>query len=107
MWEEELLKHFNEADIVLCLVSSNFISSDYCYDVEMQGALKRQKAGQTRVIPILLKECDWKNTPFKDLQILPRNGQAILAYPSKRDFMFTKVVEDIEKVVHILNTKNA
>ncbi len=102
VWEKELLEHFNEADLILCLISASFISSNYCYDVEMQGALKRQNAGQARVIPILLKECNWENTPFHELQIIPRDGQAILSYPSKRDRIFTKVVEEIEKVISTL-----
>ena len=106
-WEKEVLKHFNEADIILCLISANFISSQYCYNVEMQGALDRRKVGLVKVIPILLKECAWKNTPFHELQMIPRDGQAILSRPSKRDQVFTKVVQDIEKVVHTLNKRNA
>ena len=106
-WEEELLKHFNEADIVLCLISSNFISSDHCYDIEMQEALTRQKAGKTRIIPLLLRECDWENTPFRELQIVPRDGQAILSRPSKKDLIFAKVVKDIAGVIRTLDKESA
>ncbi len=105
VWEKAMLKHFNEADIILCLISASFISSDYCYDIEMQGALKRQRAGQARVIPILLKDCDWKNTPFHELQIIPRDAQAILSYPSKRDRIYTKIVREIERVIATLKNE--
>ena len=105
-WEKELLKHFNEADMILCLISSSFISSDYCYNIEMRSALDKQKAGKVRVIPILLQAVDWKKTPFHELQIIPRDNKAILSQHD-RPKAFTKVAEEIGKVVDALNARNA
>ena len=52
-WEGEIDEHLNTAHVVLLLISSDFIASDYCYDVEMKRAMERHEAGEALVIPIL------------------------------------------------------
>ena len=58
-WAQEIDVHLESASIVLLLVSPDFLASDYCYEVEMQRALERHRCGETRVIPIILRPCDW------------------------------------------------
>src|SRR2546423_8779088 len=45
-WEHEIDKHLDSADIILLLISSDFMDSDYCYGVEMKRALERQQNGE-------------------------------------------------------------
>src|SRR5690242_18483104 len=52
-WEEEIDRHLNEANIILLLVSPDFMDSDYCYGTEMQRALERHERGEARVIPVI------------------------------------------------------
>src|SRR4051794_33275351 len=59
-WKTEIDSHFKPADIILLLVSPDFINSDYCYETEMQKALERRNAGECRVVPVFLRACDWK-----------------------------------------------
>ena len=54
-WEHEISKHLNEAQIILLLVSPEFMASDYCYGVEMKQALERHEYGKARVVPIILR----------------------------------------------------
>jgi hypothetical protein len=63
-WEDEISSHLNTANIILLLISPDFMHSDYCYSVEMQRALQRHNAGDARVIPIILRPVDWENAPF-------------------------------------------
>lgn len=65
------------ADIVLLLVSPDFIASDYCYDVEMTQAVQRHIEGRCRTIPVILRPCDWHGTPFGKLLATPRDGKAV------------------------------
>ncbi len=44
--DKEISHYLEEADIVLLLVSSDFLASDYCYDVEMSRALERHASGE-------------------------------------------------------------
>lgn len=36
--EKEINAHFNAAQIILLLVSADFLASDYCYGVEVRGS---------------------------------------------------------------------
>lgn len=40
-WEQEIVTHLNTSQIILLLVSADFIDSDYCYSKEMQRAIER------------------------------------------------------------------
>src|ERR1700733_8583769 len=55
-----------EAEIVLLLVSLDFMNSDYCYCREMRLALRRHARRQARVIPIIIRPVDWLKTPIGD-----------------------------------------
>jgi len=35
-WEKEIHRHLNTAQIILLLISSDFLASEYCYSIEMQ-----------------------------------------------------------------------
>src|SRR6185437_14252231 len=73
-WAYEVNNHLNEAEVILLLISADFIESDYCYSVEMKKALERHKTGEACVIPVILRPVDWEGTPFSTLQPLPTDG---------------------------------
>lgn len=81
-WKGAIDKNLESADIVLLLVSADFLASDYCYDVEMQRAMVRQSEGSARLIPVIVRECDWKFAPFGKLQALPRDGRPVTSFAS-------------------------
>src|SRR4051794_25298938 len=54
-WEREIDKHLNTANIVLLLVSPDFMDSDYCYGTEMKQAMERHQHGEAIVIPVILR----------------------------------------------------
>src|SRR5437899_10172103 len=58
-WEQEIREQLNTAQIILLLVSPDFMASDYCYSIEMQRALERHKRKEARVIPVILRSIDW------------------------------------------------
>lgn len=101
LWDKEIDAHLKSARILLLLVSPDFIASDYCYGIEMQEALKRHIAGEARVIPIILRHCDWESAPFGKIQALPRDGKPVRAW-SDRDAAFTDIAKSIRKVVEEL-----
>jgi tetratricopeptide (TPR) repeat protein len=82
-------------------VSADFLASDYCYGVEMQRALERQKAGEARVVPILVRPVDWKSAPFAHLQALPSDAKPIASWRSKEQALanvtagIRRLIEDV------------
>ena len=67
-WKTEIDRHLTSADIVLLLVSADFIASDYCWGEEMTKALERHARGEAKVIPVILRHCRWASTPLAKLQ---------------------------------------
>jgi hypothetical protein len=104
--EEIRLQNFNEADIVVCLLSSDFMASSYCYQVELPRALERKAVGDVEIIPILLRDVAWNQTPFHPLQKIPRDGKPVARYTS-RDKAFNQIVQEIEKVVASIKLKRS
>lgn len=97
-WEREIDTHLNTAQVILLLVSSDFMDSDYCYGVEMKRALERHDAGEVRVIPIILRHVYWENSPFSKLQVLPTDGKPVKSWLD-RDEAFLDIARGIQKVV--------
>ena len=98
MLDKEIDARLDTADVTLLLVSAAFIDSDYCWDVEMQRAMKRQDAGETTVISVILSDCDWRNTPLKEFVVLPTDGKAIIQWANHEDAM-AEVARGIREVV--------
>ena len=103
VWNDEIKKYLEISDIILLLISIDFIASDYCYNVEMERALKRHDNAEAVVIPILVSHCDWKETPISKLQILPRKGLPVSSWNDK-DEILTTIAHEIKRIVNKLNT---
>ncbi|HZO74579.1 MAG TPA: toll/interleukin-1 receptor domain-containing protein [Ktedonobacteraceae bacterium] len=102
-WRDQIDMHLNAAQIILLLVSPDFMASDYCYSIEMQRAMERHKSGEARVIPILLRPVSCEGAPFARLQMLPINGKPITSW-SNQDEAFEGVTRGISKAVRELTS---
>ncbi|MAU18932.1 MAG: hypothetical protein CMH13_00145 [Martelella sp.] len=91
-------ENLEQADVILLLVSSDFIASRYCYDIEMTRALERHHDRTARVIPIILRHCDWRNTPFAKLLAAPTDGKPIKSW-ADIDEAYTDVVGHIRRAL--------
>ncbi len=76
-WDSEITKKISKADIVIALVSIDFINSKYCYDVELFKALAREVEGESKVIPVILRSCLWEKSPLGSRKALPTDGKAV------------------------------
>jgi TIR domain len=102
-WKKEIKKHLNTAQIILLLVSPDFMASDYCCSIEMKQAMERHERGEARVIPIILRPIDWEWAPFGKLQALPANAHRIRSdYWLTIDHALYDVVKGIRKVIEEL-----
>jgi tetratricopeptide (TPR) repeat protein len=97
-WKSEIDEHLKTSSVILLLVTANFLASDYCHDVELRYAMEQHKKGSARVIPVILRPCDWKTTIFSSLQALPTDGKPVISWKT-RDDAFLNVVEGIRKAL--------
>ncbi|MBN8563467.1 MAG: SAVED domain-containing protein [Leptolyngbya sp. UWPOB_LEPTO1] len=96
-WANAIDHHLETAQIILLLVSVNFLASDYCYDLEMKRALERHETGAAKVIPIILKPVDWEFAPFGKLQALPKDGKPITQWENQ-DEAFASIAKSLRGV---------
>jgi len=98
-------EHLEKADIILLLVSPDFIASDYCYSIEMTRALERHNNGEARVIPVILRPCDWQSLDFGKLLATPTDGKPVTKFPN-RDEAFLEITTAIKKAVQQVSSKS-
>src|SRR5258706_1809452 len=107
-WEQEIEKHLNTAHIILLLVSSDFMSSEYCYSKEMMRAIERHHPNEAIVIPIILRPVYWQGAPFAKLQVLPTNAKPVVS-PSwhSQDEAMLDVVNGIGAAIKFFQTNSS
>ena len=93
-WKHEIDAHVELAQVILLLISSDFLASDYCYDIELKRAIERHARNEARVVPVILRPCDWSDAPFGKLQFLPKDALPVTKW-SNRDEAWLDVVQGI------------
>ncbi len=107
-WEKQIMNCLNSAQIILLLISSDFINSNFCYSIEMERAIQRHKADEARVIPIILRPVYLKGAPFEMLDVLPLDAKKrvkpIVSW-TPHDEGYRNVVEGIAHAIDDLKSK--
>jgi hypothetical protein len=93
-WDRRINDELGRANVILLLISSDFIASKYCYELEMTEAIKRHDHKAAIVIPVILRPCDWTELPFGKLHALPKDGKPVSTYTSL-DEAFLEITEGV------------
>ena len=96
--DQEISEQLETCELFLALVSSDYLASGYCYDREMTRALDRHHAGEVRVAPIIIRPCDWKETPLGRLKALPRDGKPVSTWVNE-DEAYLDVVTELRRIL--------
>jgi hypothetical protein len=98
-WQGEIDKHLEAADIILLLISPDFIASDYCFGIEMKRALTHHRGGTARVVPIIVRTVeDWQSTELGKLQALPKDGKAVDRW-TRKDAAWADIGKGIRRMI--------
>jgi len=97
-WDTAIRTALEEADIVICLISADFMASNYINDVEIGRTIKRHNQGLTKLIPILARPCDFVNSSLSHIQALPRDARPISIWEN-RDEAFVNIVNEFKKII--------
>ena len=96
-WDQRIKQSLSQADIVLLLISADFMASQYIWDHELQLAIDRHQARESSVVPLFIRHCDWHNAPFGKLQGLPRDATPV--GDPNNDAAWTEVAREIRRLV--------
>jgi len=103
-WDAKIKNELRSSDIVLCLISVDFINTDYIIYQELPIMLERESEGLTKVIPVILRECPWIDTDLVKFQALPGKGEPITKYNNSEE-AYMEVYNGLKKVVEELAAK--
>ncbi|MDF0752660.1 TIR domain-containing protein [Marinobacter sp. 71-i] len=99
LWQREIDTNIKRADIIVLLVSADFVASDYCYQEELQIAMERHEANQAIVVPVVVRPVDFSETPFSKIQALPKDAYPITKW-NDEDEAWINVVEGIKSAIN-------
>lgn len=97
-FDREIDENLRSADVILLLISEDFMASGYCTGIELKRAMERHAAGEARVIPVILRPVDWHSAPFGKLVALPKDGKAVTDW-ANRDRAFLDVASGLRAAV--------
>lgn len=103
-WGNAIDSQLEKADLVLLLVSADFIKSDYIWSHELDVAMKRHERGDASVVPVMLRAVDITDAPFAVLQGLPTDLKPVTSWPN-RDEAWTDVAKGIRHTVEQIRRK--
>lgn len=110
-WSREIDVHLRSAELVLLLISKDFIESDYIMGTELGAAMQRHAAQQTVVVPIVVRAVDLdpedsEDMPFLKLQGLPTSLRPVTSWPN-RDEAWTDVAKGLRATVKAIRERRA
>ncbi|WP_069802929.1 SAVED domain-containing protein [Thermogemmatispora onikobensis] len=99
--KQEQSKLINQAKLIIMLISPDFLFS---MGEVASMALKRATSGEAELIPILYKTVDLGGTDLAELQLLPRNGEALAQREGdNRNKAWKEIAEEIRKIWEALD----
>ena len=110
-WHAAIDQELQSADMVLLLVSTDFVNSDYIFGNELTVAMQRHAAGFTTVVPIIVRAVniepeDADAFPFMKLQGLPTDLRPVTSWPN-RDEAWTNVAKGLRATVKAIHDRRA
>ncbi len=77
-WYDEIKSAMEEASIAICLISADYLASDFCVKEEVPFLLKRREEEGMAIIPVLLHQCLWEEVGWIEAtQMIPRDGKSV------------------------------
>ncbi|MCK5148185.1 TIR domain-containing protein [bacterium] len=78
-WYPKFEEAMSQATVAVCLISENYLASEFCVKEEIPYLLNREQENNMLFIPILISPCAWKAFRWlKESQMLPRDGKSII-----------------------------
>ncbi|RSK39577.1 toll/interleukin-1 receptor domain-containing protein [Hymenobacter perfusus] len=97
-WDKEIKSKIGSADIIIPLISSDFLASEYCIGTELTIAMQRHVEGKALLVPVIARPCDWHSMDFSAIQALPKDGKPITKWPD-RDEAILDVINGLKLLI--------
>jgi internalin A len=101
-WEARILQELSDADVIICQLSRDFLSSDFCVLTELDIAIRRAERREAKLIAYVLRDCGWREVPkLCTFQILPQDARPLTDWKDKNKY-WRAVAEGIQNAIKVL-----
>ena len=77
-WYDEIEQAMANAAVAVCLISPDYLASDFVIKEEVAYLLERREETGMIILPVLLRPCVWQAFPWiSATQMLPRDGKSV------------------------------
>lgn len=104
--KKELREHLDIADIIILLVSANYISDEWNYNSEMIKAIDRSDTGSCLTIPVIITDCTWQLLPLIKFKPVTYKEQPLFSYSNKEESLSSAVYNIKNSIEEFLNKRN-
>ncbi len=94
LWNKKIMDELNDSQIVILLVSADFLALQFCYDIEYKLAEEKNK----KIVPIIVRPCSWHLSPIGQYQAYPKDGKPIENF-SNQDTAFTCIINKLNDLI--------
>jgi tetratricopeptide (TPR) repeat protein len=100
-WYDEIKGAMEKAAVAVCLISADYLDSDFINKEEIPYLLERYEKEGMVLIPVLLRPCPWKVFSWlRAIQMIPRDGKCVCRdFRGNEDEPFAQVAERINEIV--------
>jgi len=99
-WDAVIKQKLAKSDIIIFLISADFLASAYCNEVEIKKAIGRHKKGEATLIPIIVRHCDFESSSLSQIQALPKFAKPVASWEDQDEAWL-----DVVKFLKILIAK--
>jgi tetratricopeptide (TPR) repeat protein len=96
--DSEIKKLIEKSQIILLLISPDFLASDECYKIQLPHAIQCREERKIKIIPIILRPTDWESSDCSVFNPLPKNRKPITEWEEK-DKAFLSIAKEIGRII--------
>jgi len=97
-WDEITKKKLKEADVILILISQNFLNTEPVWKEEVATVIERHSYGTALVLPVILTPFTSPAMPILTLDPLPKDGQPIASF-TNREAIYNEIFNELEQSI--------
>lgn len=101
-WDDKIKENLETSDIILFMISSDFLASEYINEIEINKTIARHEKKEVKIVPVFLRPCDFKSSILSKFQGVPRDTKYITS-SDNIDLAFLEVVNELKKIIEDFN----
>jgi predicted transcriptional regulator len=105
-FNQEINQHLESSNLIIFLISSAFMDSDYCTGIEAKKALEMNQKGKAVLVPVVVRSVDWSHSGLWHLQGLPKDVKPVDTW-SNRDQAWLSVTDGIKEIINPISSRKS